>query len=281
MQNALLQNPKLQFLLSYTNDKKVTKNVIVNTNLIEYINHIIDCNFRITSKLLLRIVKIYIKKIKYLLDDTNELYNRFRLQKSHKKLLQPTNKVEIDFSGVYLPEEDIYHNVIDSFVESMNDNIISDMNFSMSRVEVGRDEGFKRRKIDNVIELDSSMFKWKINKNDKESNPINTLPEFIMDIIKGYRQPVEVARADSMVGHFEPDHSTFEMQSVYECNSMYSSEIEMEFDEEEFCFNEFVSDKSRYGKAKAFLNVLGMCNNGKMRCEQNEAYGKIVCYKME
>lgn len=279
MRSVILQNPKLKFILSHRSDKKTTKSFIIQIHLSDYLTIAQNHNLKISSLLLLGIVKIYVKKVKYLLDDTSDLYNSLRPQKTRNKLLQPVNRIEIDFSDLYHPEEDIYHSVIDTFVSNINDNIVSDRNFSMSHVEVARNESFKRRKIDDTIELDSNMIKTRFVKTKaKEQDVMPDIPEFVRNILNNCKMPVEIARADTMIEHYEPEQSSFVMQSENDVLSGCSSEIE--FIDDVFCFNELVVGKDRYDKAKTFMSVLGMCSLGRMKCEQKEAYTNIICYKI-
>ncbi|CAF1293009.1 unnamed protein product [Didymodactylos carnosus] len=90
---------------------------------------------------------------------------------------------------------------------------------------------------------------------------------------------LEMIRGESMVDYFEPEQSMLEQQSI---NTASVSENEMSFDneEDEFCFNDIIRDKSRNEKAKAFLHLLKQCNNGKIICDQKVVYGDILCFKV-
>lgn len=148
-------------------EKKLSKQQFLETNIVES-SHLIQDNrfsgnevsnqnalsFRISSQLLLGIVKIYLKKTKYLLDDVNDVFLRLKMAfnsmrndfdfesnqnlKINKKPQETTlkNINAVTLSDTLCDLDLLYQNNLNLIQEGFNDysnaNVINDLNFDES-----------------------------------------------------------------------------------------------------------------------------------------------------
>lgn len=137
-------------------DKNIKRSDIKNldiNNMILVVN--INDPLRILSNILLGIVKIYIKKIKYLVDETNELL----IIISDKK-----QKVKVQKKSVQVVDEDVY--ISDIIMSNIDDNIyIDDMS-----IEPMRD--IQESVINEVVMNEGRMNEGRMNYDNVESSNI-------------------------------------------------------------------------------------------------------------
>lgn len=299
--NSVLNNSTLVQLLSLCyQDKQIPKHLALSYSFNLVFSEINKFNpgLKISSHLLLAITKVYIRKIKYLLDDCMGLKLISAPKKERKNILQirPFDLLKIDidpkidfleeFTNSMFKEIEVRRNETElSFV-----NEIGDINISFNEPQ---EVSIKRRKIDDIIEYDSDSFRVKVRnvekkRTDDKKVQINVnLPIEVLNFFKNYkRESIEVAR-DATLLDFEPNISEINIHEPNTFEQSYSGldeRAEDSFDifsleelDQQFVFNEKVKGQSKSDMAKSFFNLLNYCNNDKIFCKQNEPYGPIFC----
>ncbi|KAF9762658.1 hypothetical protein NGRA_1860 [Nosema granulosis] len=288
-------------------DKKVLKSSIKKMDLNELINlslQLADMSYVVKNRLVLGLVKIFVRKFKYLLDDGNELL----LKISHRESIRVVKNKNINLKL----ESNAYY-VTDNLLEEKEVVCQDDwVDFDNLSVEAMRDESGgvgstlieslvenpkKKRKIieDEITEYDPVFYKRNVcnTKNIVETctKTFNVLRGGLkiadvflqnIDILKAERlSEVEQIRDQTMFDtldvadpfdiSLDGDHHTSEEiqeHSVLDLNS-------------DFIFNTNVIELPKLDKAKEFLRLLGMASERKVRCIQESPFSPILCKKVE
>lgn len=291
------------------NDKKVLKSTIKKIDLSELLSlaqELTNTNIIIKNRIILGLVKILVRKFKYLLDDGNELL----LKLSHRESIRVVKNKNINLK---IESNDYF--VTDNFLEE-KESVCHDqwMEFGDLSIEAMRDESEglgstlieslvepvsqlrKKKKIveDETTEYDAAFYKRTIcNKNHTVDNMrVNNLfvGEFkISDVFLqniSLKRNEELSEVEQMRDQTAVDNLNltdnfdlpFDDIGVDHTSSEANSILETEND---FIFNTKVINLTRLEKSKEFLRLLHLAGEGKIKCIQETPFSPILCKKKD
>jgi hypothetical protein len=286
-------------------EKPIKKTEIKNLDINRLIISInINENLRITGRILVGLVRIYIKKLKYLVDESNELLviisNKKQKIRTHKKEVQAMDE-DVYISDIIV-HDDVHENRIetsdmmnfdDMSIESMRDiegnSTVGNTLVDSFKINIER----KRRKIseDDVIEYDNQFYKDNVcniknNLDRPDKFNLNCLleykvPKFFMDKLNMNKE-VEIMRDQTSLDHY----NEISLADDYVPESFYTEsediiiedkELDLETLPSEFDFNIYVSNFDKDDKAKYFFNLLIKASEGSISVKQNSPTSNILC----
>lgn len=272
---------------------KVTEKTLKKTDIkqIDIYKMIVDTTLTRSTKILVTIIKIYCKKAKYLLDDSNELVILLSNQKKEKKItVKKKQEEDVYISDIIVPEYS-YDNTIDLSMEPIREYEDTKDSTLLKSFNIP----IKRKKIeDEVIEYDNNYYKEHIC-NIKGGMPFAgckylthlnfNIPSFFNDKLK---LAVETMRDETAIEQYnEMSIDDYNDVSMYSENEQYlSHDITYEDTEKfldltvlppSFIFNDQIEHLDREDKAKLFFDLLRQTSSGKIEVKQEYPDSKIFC----
>lgn len=308
--NSFLTNSFLSQALPYIySDKKIPKPLTLSFQIPLAINELQKINksvsaLKIKSHFLLFIVRVYLQKTKIIVHENEPEPVHKKKEKTLK--IKPFELIKIDVDRLF----DFSFNEIEM---RRNDTLESMHNFDM-QIEPMHNfdmqienqmhsthyhspglmsilEPVKKRKIDDVIETENNIVKFRPVKVREEIKNYVNLPKEVISFFNIKRENinmnnismnnmvenesvgVEVPR-DGSVAVFEPVDSTYEPFDIVDEPESILHDFRIE---EDCIFNEKVKSLSKFEKGRSFLELLRLCNEKKVNVRQEREYGPIYC----
>ncbi|KAF7684255.1 Double-strand-break repair protein rad21-like protein 1 [Astathelohania contejeani] len=284
-------------------EKKLTKTQIQTINLNEVLKKIqeLDISLRQSSRLMLGLVFVLVKQIKYIEEDVQGVNNG--LVRKPKIVKMGVNKgitLRIPESDIYI-DDNMLEEDVNMEIERNNDtgleiemNSFYEDSFEPTQINLNSLFIEKRRKIlsDDKIEIDPKEYKTEkasrkevAQRNELVNNwmeRLNIAPEILEkiehNISASHRMSIEVGRGDSFEVEYERNAEVDWNDETY-LNSEGNISIteSMIFPREEFVFNDLVASLSKLQKATEFLHLLKMASENRWEVKQNDSFGAITC----
>ncbi|WUR02724.1 putative double-strand-break repair protein RAD21 [Vairimorpha necatrix] len=274
--------------------KKTSENTIKKQDLKQTdINKmLIETSLNNSTTILICVVKIYCKKIKYLLDESNEILT---LLGYYKKIKVNREKRVVEQEDVYISDIIVPDITSDYSIEPMRDDEEIRDSTHLQSLDSTLLKSFnipiKRKKLeDEIIEYDSKYYRDNICGARISAPPdhkINTkynfnIPEFFNERLK---LTVESMRDETLLEQYneisigeqygEDIIESFNNESISE----YDVEKCLDIDNlpNKFVFNEHVEYLDKEDKAKLFFDLLRQASIGKISVEQDNPDSSIIC----
>ncbi|KAM0686079.1 hypothetical protein COBT_002702 [Conglomerata obtusa] len=328
-----LQNMIKTIFLAFHSPKKLHKNIIITFKI--PLSFPITTNLKQNSHILLGLAYILCKQYKYLIDDLLALCP---VQKIRNISTRVRNNHTLPVRECLMSEVDFESSVFRCFSEARCvDAPLSVGDYEFDDVEVMRDGSLaesmirsvednicKKRKIDTVIECESSFFMQPRNfvpKNVLRNNASNNnfgnifnqannliLPLEIINLfnnnlgnnnsvnnnldninldneifenshlnINAENVSVEMGRNDFSVINFEPNYSEYNENTKITDESFFEEKFDFMQLQNKFIFNEEINFLVKKQRSQAFLDMLSLCSENKIKATQEFEYGAIYC----